>query len=315
MVTSLIAQPLTAGWWRLSLLRNDSATIDFNAEIRYTAGKPTWFIRNASERIAVKDIQQKGDSLFVQMPLFESSFQLHIENKGLLRGTWTKGTSRQTQVMPVVMVYNKPARYPVSKKPAFNVSGRWAVTFVDENVPEPSVAEFKQTGRQLTGTFLTPTGDYRYLEGVVDGNMIHLSTFDGSHAYYFKARINSATSITDGLYYSGASFKESWTAVKNSKASIPDSIAAVSLRKGEERLHFRFPDLDSNLVSIDDPRFKNKVVIVQIMGSWCPNCMDETAFLSDYYNKNKGKGIEAVALAYEYSTDFRRSEKGLRKFQ
>ncbi len=51
------------------------------------------------------------------------------------------------------------------------------------------------------------------------------------------------------------------------------------------------------------------------MGSWCPNCLDETKFLSDYYNQNQGRGIEIVSLAYEYSTDFQRSQKSLRKFQ
>ncbi len=69
------------------------------------------------------------------------------------------------------------------------------------------------------------------------------------------------------------------------------------------------------MVSISDDRFRNKVVIIQIMGSWCPNCMDETAFLSEYYKANKERGIEMVALAYEYSTDFSRSQKSLRKFQ
>ena len=69
------------------------------------------------------------------------------------------------------------------------------------------------------------------------------------------------------------------------------------------------------MVSINDARFKNKVVIIQIMGSWCPNCMDETQFLSDYYNKNKGRGVEVIALAYEYTTDKDRSTRSLRKFQ
>jgi thiol-disulfide isomerase/thioredoxin len=69
------------------------------------------------------------------------------------------------------------------------------------------------------------------------------------------------------------------------------------------------------MVSLNDERFKNKVVVIQLMGSWCPNCMDETDFLSRYYNKNKGRGIEMVSLAYEYSTDFDRSVASLKKFQ
>lgn len=43
--------------------------------------------------------------------------------------------------------------------------------------------------------------------------------------------------------------------------------------------------------------------------------MDETAFLSNYYRENKNRGVEVIALGYEYSTDFVRSVKSLKKFQ
>ena len=45
--------------------------------------------------------------------------------------------------------------------------------------------------------------------------------------------------------------------------------------------------------------FKDKVVLVQLMGSYCPNCLDETKFYSKYYEANKDKGLEIVALAFE----------------
>ena len=110
-------------------------------------------------------------------------------------------------------------------------------------------------------------------------------------------------------------FKDHFSGVKDPTATINTDAAAMFLRPGEEKLDFRFPDIDSNLISINDPRFKNKVVVIQLMGSWCPNCMDETAFLSPYYNQNKQKGLEMIALGYEYSADFHRSVKSLRKFK
>lgn len=317
VVSSTLANPTlpAAGWWRASLQRQDGHTIDFNVDIQYKNGKPVWFIRNAAEKIAVTAITQKQDSMLVQMPLFESEFRLKFENN-TLRGVWIKGTAAASQVMPVVFVYNQPQRYPVTKQnPVRSITGRWATTFVDKSGKEEAVAEFKQTGAAVTGTVLTPTGDYRYLEGAVSHDTLQLSTFDGSHAYYFRATIHNDSVLTDGLFCSGAVFSQPWMAVKNEKATINDTLSAVYLKKGEDRLHFRFPDLDSNMVSSADSRFQNKVVIIQLMGSWCPNCMDETAFLSDYYRNNKQRGIEMIALAYEYSTDFHRSQKSLRKFQ
>ena len=316
--SNLLANPMPpSGWWRASLQRRDGVTIDFNVSIQYKNGKPVWYIRNASEKIAVTAIEHKGDSVLVQMPLFESEFRLQYANNNSLQGVWIKGTASATQVMPVIFTYNQPQRYPLAKqKPRRTITGRWAATFVDNsNKLLQAVAEFKQNGTALTGTILTPTGDYRYLEGAVHNDTLKVSTFDGSHAYYFSATINNDSRLTDGLFCSGAVYRESWTAVKNETAAVADTLSAVYLKPGEDRLQFRFPDIDSNMVSINDSRFQNKVVIIQLMGSWCPNCMDETAFLSDYYKTNKQRGIEMIALAYEYSTDFQRSQKSLRKFQ
>jgi thiol-disulfide isomerase/thioredoxin len=312
--TAYANQPLPTGWWRASLLRKDGNAIDFNVFMQYKKGKPVWYIRNASEKIEVTAIVQKQDSILVQMPLFESEFRLQFTNN-TLHGVWIKNTSTATQIMPVAFTPNQPQRYPQAKQTKRKVNGRWGATFVDNKKPMQAVIEFKQTGNALTGTVLTPTGDYRYLEGAVHNDTLKLSTFDGSHAYYFRGTINNDSVITDGFFYSGATSVENWTAQKNEKASVPDTLAAVYLKRGEDSLHFRFPDIDSNLVSISDDRFRDKVIIIQIMGSWCPNCMDETAFLSEYYRANKQRGIEMIALAYEYSTDFQRSQKSLRKFQ
>lgn len=74
------------------------------------------------------------------------------------------------------------------------------------------------------------------------------------------------------------------------------------LKAGFERLEFLFPDLDSNMVSPDD--YLGKILILQIFGSWCPNCMDETKFLDQWYRDNKEKPVEILGLAYEAKDDF-----------
>ena len=62
---------------------------------------------------------------------------------------------------------------------------------------------------------------------------------------------------------------------------------------------FSFPDVDGNIVSSTDPQFRNKVVIVNITGSWCPNCHDEAPFLVDLYHRYHALGLEIVALDFE----------------
>ncbi len=304
------------GWYRAELLRSDGVSIPFNFEAKVVDSKWNLFVRNATERIKVDQISFKKDSVFIQMPVFESRFKAKILNNGSLRGEWTRGSASSDIVLPFKAIPVTEGRFPIHQKPVANISGRWAVNFMSSDTNErKSVGEFKQVGNKLTGTFLTTTGDYRFLEGVVDGDSLLLSTFDGSHAYFFKAKIVSSQEIIDGHYFAGARSHQEWTALKDSTAHIPEDASAVYLKPGEERLHFSFQDLKGKKLSISDPRFKNKVVIVQIMGSWCPNCMDETRFLSDYYLKNRKRGVEVVSLAYEYSEDIERSRKSLQKFK
>jgi peroxiredoxin len=127
--------------------------------------------------------------------------------------------------------------------------------------------------------------------------------------------ITNDSTITSADFYSGLSIHETWTAVKNQSAKLPDEFSYSHVKEGESKLNFTFPDTKGNKVSISDPYYRGKVVIVQILGSWCPNCMDETAFLSDYYQQNKQKGLEIIGLAYERTDNFNESKKALEPFQ
>lgn len=302
-------------WWRAEIQRPDGNAIVFNFEWVNANGKNVWYIHNATEKIKVADIRKENDSLFVQMPVFESQFRLKSTGNSLT-GVWIKGGAVKTQVVPFIAVPGKERFNTSAINNKRNISGRWAVTFVNGNqLAEPAIAEFRQVGNIITGTFLNPTGDYRYLQGVISNDSLLLSCFDGGHAFLFTAKVNDNNTLTEGWHYSGSVIKSSWTGKKDPQASLPAEDVAMYLKPGEERLNFKFNDLDGNPVSINDTRFNNKVVVLQLMGSWCPNCMDETAFLSDYYNKNKQRGVEIISLAYEYSTDTARSIKSLKRFQ
>jgi peroxiredoxin len=301
--------------FRAALQREDGNEIIFNFDLDRTKKQPVLYILNAAERLRVDSVRFFGDSVFIKMPLFESAFKAKIAN-GKWEGLWTKGTSRTDQVMKFVAEPGTSRFTSNDGAAKTNIDGRWAAKFAsDASDTSTSIAEFWNHSNRLTGSFLTPTGDYRFLEGIVTGSKLKLSGFDGSHAFLFTADITSKNTIENGEFISGARFKDKWSAVKDPAAAVKIDESAMYLKPGEKQLNFKFPDLDSNLVSINDPRFKNKVVVIQLMGSWCPNCMDETAFLSEYYKNNKQRGVEMLGLAYEYSTDFKRSQSGLRKFE
>jgi peroxiredoxin len=303
--------------WRAYLVRQDSNLVVFNLKTAKENGETILYVLNAEERIKITAVSVTKDSVNFSMPVFESTFKSKRNPDGSLQGVWIKGTGGAFQYWPFFAFPQQSYRFIKNLgKATTNISGKWDVTITRANgTLRKAVAIFRQQQDKLIGTFLTPSGDYRYLEGVVTGDSLKLSTFDGAHAYTFYAKIDDAKNISGGVFYSGFNGKEKWVALKNEKIPLPSQEAPTRLREGESKLNFSFNDLDGKPVSINDERYRNKVVIIQIMGSWCPNCLDETKFLNDYYNKNKSRGVEVIGLAYEYSTDLERSTKSLQKFK
>ncbi|WP_342646102.1 TlpA disulfide reductase family protein [Mucilaginibacter sp. CSA2-8R] len=297
---------LKAGTWRGVLMPAAGGELPFNFEVKDTAGRQQLTIFNAGERFKVKDIRAKGDSVFIHMPLFDSEFKLQ-HKANTLTGNWIRHLGNRDAVIPFTAQYNVKWRFfEKPATPAYQITGRWSAIFGEGAERDTTVGEFVQKGNRVTGTFLTTTGDYRYLEGTLSGKKLYLSCFDGGHAFLFTATLSDAKTMADGLFGT-----TSWTAVKNPKAQLPDAYSLTVLKPEYKKIEFSFPDLNGQKVSLNDARFKNKVVILQIMGSWCPNCMDETAYLVNYYKKYHKKGVEVLGLAYERSAEFELARKAV----
>ena len=151
------------------------------------------------------------------------------------------------------------------------------------------MAEFEQTFGTVTGTILTPAGDYRFLAGDAHGDELQLSRFDGAQAHLFRAKLNERGEL-EGQHWSGNFGHERFVAVRNPDVELDMSAVATGLKDPAVKLQFTFPDLDGKPVSLADPRFDGKVVIVTLAGSWCPNCHDEAAFLAQLYREHRARG-------------------------
>jgi thiol-disulfide isomerase/thioredoxin len=288
-----------AGNWRGDLAVMDGQVLPFNFRLVQTG--PTHYgleIINAEELISVDEVSLKGDSIIIRTPVFE----------GYIAGTFTPDRMEgkfikesQERVVPFRAIYGQTERFVSKKVPTVNVSGIWETVFeagTDDAYLGKGV--FTQNGNKVTGTFQTTTGDYRYLDGIVDGDSLKLSTFDGAHAFLFTAKIDKGGAM-NGNFYSGNHSKETFVGKRNMDYELPDPDSLTYLKEGFDSFSFRFPDADGNLVSIDDPEFQGKVRVVQLMGTWCPNCLDETKFLVDYLKRNANGELAIVALAFEYA--------------
>ncbi|MBD2756403.1 redoxin family protein [Spirosoma validum] len=293
-----------------AVLKTRGGELPFGLDIQPNPNDPktyTVFALNGNERLPMDAATIQGDSLRIPMSLFESELVAKIDGN-LLRGVWRRRRIAQSsQTLPFEAQHGLTYRFTPNGKPASaDLTGKWATDFGSKTSKVDTVnavGVFNQKGNRLSGTFLTPTGDYRYLDGNVVGDSLFLSCFDGSHVYLFKAKHDPATKTLTGGLWAGIAGYESWVAHFDPKAELPDPAKLTYLKPGSKTLNFSFPETNGKNVSLSDPRFKNKVTIVQIMGSWCPNCMDETNFMSPWYKKNKQRGVEIVGLSFERSPE------------
>ncbi len=284
---------LERGEYRALLKINETVDLPFNFEV---VSENKLNIFNAEEVIEVDDIIYKDDSVVIKMPVFEGYLVAKIENNKLA-GSFVKAALNRT--MPFSAEKNEQ-RFNTVTSAKHDVSGNWETVFSPDSKEDTYIAKgiFSQKNNIVTGTFRTTTGDYRYLEGVLEGHQLKLSTFDGAHAFLFTANVTDSTMV--GTFYSGNHFQEPFVAKRNDSFELPDADTLTFLNEGYDKVEFSFPDENGTMVSLNDTRFKDKVILVQIMGTWCPNCLDESKFYSEFYKNNKNKDIEIIALAFEY---------------
>ena len=303
---------LALGEWRGEMIVSDTDTLPFNFVVdQNDNGDIDITLKNAEEKIVVDEIIVKNDSLIIQMPVFEGYIAGRFGEFGI-EGQFIKESL--DRYVPFRAVHGEASRFKLNDEANYDVSGIWETTFdFDSDAPYPAKGIFYQTGSRLKGTFRTKTGDYRYLEGVVDGDSLKLSAFDGAHVFLFTAKVNDST--MQGTFFSGNHSVEHFTARRNAAFELPDASSLTFLKEGYERFEFEFPDVSGKLVSLEDERFEDKVVLVQIMGTWCPNCLDETTFYVDYLKNNPNPQLEIVALAFEYAKTREKAFEGIERLK
>lgn len=300
------------GPWRMALDLNGQE-LPFLFDLEHDSA---WrlLVHNGEERITVDDLTLRADSIRVRMPLFDSEFRGRVLNDSTITGHWHNYLKGPDYRIAFTARAGRAQRFEHDWEPVADLSGQWRTHF-SHGTPEAyeALGLFTQHDGQLTGTFGTETGDYRFLEGVVDGDSLKLSCFDGSHAFLFKAQLRHDSLI--GRYWSGTHWQEPWIAVRDPQFHLRDPDSLTFLKEGHDMVDFRFPGLDGGTVSPKDARFAGKVLMVQVMGSWCPNCVDETLLLDELYAKHNANGLEVIAIAFEKYEDEARSIAALKHFR
>lgn len=292
--------------WRLAIQITDEE-IPFDLRLQYDNSDAlvSATILNGEEFVEIPGFSLEGDSLFLPFPVFDSEIKVALKGDEL-NGIWYNDARRNKNRLAVRGIRSTddhPRITETSEDPPADFAGKWEVEFVyQETEKSKAIGIFEQDGDNLKGTFRTETGDYRYLAGSVYGNEMKLSTFDGAHAFLFHARKLSDGSL-EGTFWSGDHWIETWTATLNPDFSLTNPDSLTYLKEGESTVEFSFINSEQHLISPSDTRYQDKALLVQIMGTWCPNCKDQTTWLNEVYATYKPKGLEVISLAFELTED------------
>ena len=321
---------LTTGPWR-AWLDSPGGELPFGLELSRQDGELQAALINGTERIAVPRVERNGTELILSIDHYDSAVVAVLSPAGSrLDGEWTKtaGPDGKRSRLAFHATAGQAPRFAprgssenargeidrgsLQDAPGA-IDGRWLADFDRED--DPAVAIF-ETGDDGTvhGTFLTTTGDYRYLAGSFEEGRLRLSCFDGAHAFLFDATLREDGTLA-GDFWSRDSWHDTWTARREPEAALPDPFAQTSWTGAIEPAEIVFPDLDGNPRSLADPEFAGKARIVELFGSWCPNCNDAAVYLAELDRRYRDRGLSIVGLAFEMTGEFERDADQVRKYK
>ena len=257
----------------------------------------TLVVQNSSETVDFSIVYSK-DSIFIKSKVFEG-FIKGVLDDNKINGVFVIESLDRSVPFTSYMSNNRfNIDFDDNKKLTLN---RWKFVF-NPNMDNSSfsVGIFNSIGQnEISATFRTTTGDYGYMHGGYKKNKIVLSTFNGSRAYLFEAEINNDS--VEGVMYAGNHSKTIVKGVLDNDFELSNEYSLTSIKDRNQKFDFSFENTTGKLISIDDKFYDGKSMVIQLMGSWCSNCLDESKFYVDYINKNELNDIEFVALAFEYA--------------
>lgn len=305
----LVLQPggPPTGSWR-AVLDLEGGTLPFALEIVRTEAGWAGSICNGRRCQPLSTVRMADDSVTLEMADYAAGITARLEGDSLV-GTYRNVGNRGPRIIPFRAARG---RWPVTPAPATLV-GRWDATFFSDFGSSPRVFEFRNGSRGLEGTMISNTGDYGHFAGRVAGDSFELSHFDGSFVYLLTGARHGDT--LRGVFHAGLRTETPWIAVRSTGAPHLKAPTEITGADTTAPFRFAFPDLAGRWVTERDPRFRGKVVLVDIFGSWCPTCHDAAPDLVQLYRKYHPRGLDIVGLAYEVTGDTAQDARQVRRYR
>lgn len=305
-----VKNPLTAGYWSSNFTiqgyrvpfvifvdENQNLTIDNNGEI-----------------VKMEKPVVEGDSIIVYFTNYPTFLKFKIDENQKFSGYFSNPDDTNIQSLKLTGEFvgtEKPNLLKVEEN-TVNLAGNWEVYFRPNTPTEyPAIGKFTQEGNIVSGTFLKKSGDSRFLKGnVLNQNEFYLYGFGGSHATLYKAKYENDT--LKGSYFPSNKTEIKWYGVRNDDFQLPNMDSLTYLV--DDKLELNVKTIDGEDFYFPNKDFEGKVTIIQILGTWCPNCLDEARFFKELYNDFHEEGLEILGVAYENPKEFDEQARRVRRY-
>lgn len=312
---SQAAEPPT-GRWR-GWLDCPGGEIPFHFELARDGDRWSGVLINDPDRAEIPKVTWDGSELVLDIAHYDSTLRAKPNAAGdQWDGLWRKRSKADKWVE--LPFHAKPGNLPrFVHIGAFTdahkaINGTWALKFASEE--EPAVAVLSANARgQATGTIMTTTGDYGFLAGIFNGENLRLSNFDGAHAFLIIARLQEDGILT-GKFWSRDAFQDTFVARNDPNARLADGFEMSKGVDNADLAKVSFPDLDGKMRSLADPEFAGKVRVIEVFGSWCPNCHDAAHYLAELHERYRANGLVVIGLAFELTGDLKRDTQQVKTF-
>lgn len=291
--------------WDAWVLTPDGQRVDFQLEL---SNGPRAALLNGRDRIPSSGGSSNGGKLRLEFKDWDAVLEAQV-SQNAIDGAFTR-TWRKTK-----LVREFHARRPTPKPAAStggDISGAWLFEFDDGKARSEWRGQFEQKGNDATGVLIPVSGDTGELTGRMENGKLRLGRFDGIRTLLLNVSLTAQGTLEGTFQFAPTIYKV--TARRAGATGGPDALGYTSMKNPTEPFRFDFPDLDGKAVSSMDARFQGKVLIVTITGSWCPNCHEEAPLLNEFYERYKARGLEIVALGFEYTGDVDRDRRQLKLF-
>jgi thiol-disulfide isomerase/thioredoxin len=291
--------------WTGTLSLPEGTQIPFEMNLSLAGPKPSGHFVVGNEKTPIPEISWDGKALDFQFS--EYGADMHVTWDGSqLSGEYRRIRSSGTKVFPVRATPKSETAVASPNAPA---AGTYLVRFDDDKEGESrTVAKLWSEAGTPYGTFIAPDGDYGLLKGAPNDNGIQLSRFTGWQAFAIEIHKNGT-----GTFH--AASLDMPKPFKLARYVDAPSLRETTMKNPASSFAFACSSLSGETVRNTDERFKGKGLIVDIMGTWCHNCMDESPVLQKIYTASGRDKLEMVGLSFEVKEDEALGRKNLSQYR